>query len=180
MKPVFKDALFGAIGGMAGTFVITAAMGTLKKAQNTADQQKEQALVPEEPTEKFAGRASEQVGVILPKDKKASLGQVVHWSYGITWGAIYGILRKRFPVMARGAGLPFGVSFSLLGEGVLLPMMGLTPPAAKFPASVHVRDTASHYAYAATVEGICLLCEKVEEKLREKEEFTNDELRHAS
>src|SRR6185295_11659665 len=116
----------------------------------------------------------------ISKKKKAQLAQVIHWSYGAFWGGVYGLLRKRAPVSSWGMGLPYGISFALFGEALMLPLMGLTPPASKFPASAHARGLVSHYAYAATVEGVCKLSDKIEEKATGVPKRTKGELRRVS
>src|SRR5438105_13223047 len=121
MNRTIKDLLFGVIGGVAGTFVIGQVMGALSKLQSEEDQNREKELVREEPTEKLARHISEgALGIPLSGEKKATAGKAVRWGYGIFWGGVYGLLRKRAPTLAWGAGLPFGVSFGLFGPAVML------------------------------------------------------------
>src|SRR5437660_3360437 len=108
MNRYIKDALFGAIGGLAGTFVIGKVMGAISQLQSEADKKREKALMPEPPTEKLAWRLSENIGVELDPSKKATMGQAVQWGYGIFWGGVYGILRNQAPAISWGGGLPFG------------------------------------------------------------------------
>src|SRR5262249_52952069 len=139
MNTTIKDALFGVVGGIAGTVVIGQVMNGLKKFQTEEDKNRERDLVREDPTEKLARRVSENVlGTRLSDETKSTAGQIVRWGYGALWGGVYGILRKRVPIMAWGAGLPFGVAFGLFGPAVMLPAMGLTPSALEFPISAHV------------------------------------------
>ena len=180
MNRYIKEALFGAIGGVAGTFVILKVMGAISQLQSEADRNREKALVPEPPTEKLARRLSENIGVALNPQNKAAMGKAVQWGYGIFWGGVYGILRHRVPALSRGAGLPFGVAFGLFGPAVVLPLTGLTPPAHQFPISAHGRGLVSHYAYAATVEGVCRACEAIDRAVTRKPERTKPELRRVS
>jgi len=181
MNRILKDVLYGVIGGVAGTAVIGVAMKAISNLQSEEDKKREHELVPEQPTEKLAGIVSENVlGIEMSRETKSSMGKVVYWGYGIFWGGIYGLLRKRVPVLAWGAGLPFGIGFALIGPAVMLPALDLTPPATEFPVSAHARGLISHYAYAATVEGVCRMCETIEEKVMTEEPRTNVELRRAS
>jgi uncharacterized membrane protein YagU involved in acid resistance len=181
MNRILKDVLYGVIGGVAGTAVIGGTMKAISKLQTDEDQKREHELVPEQPTEKLARKISENVlGVKMSPETKHSMGQVVYWGYGIFWGGVYGLLRKRVSLTAWGVGLPFGIGFSLIGPAVMLPALDLTPPATRFPLSAHARGLISHYAYAATVEGVCRLCENVEEKITVGEPRTNVELRRVS
>jgi uncharacterized membrane protein YagU involved in acid resistance len=181
MNRLMKDALYGAIGGLAGTFAVGKVMSAFSKAQSKEDQNLEQALVPEPPTDKLAGRVSRKVfHQTLSREKKAALGQAIHWGYGTFWGAVYGVLRKRYRPSAWAAGLPFGVGFSLFGNALMLPWMKLTPPARKFPASSQVRGIVSHYAYAATVDCVIKTMETVEDKVSPQPKRTNADLRRVS
>src|SRR5262245_4077066 len=181
MNRTIKDALFGVIGGITGTAVIIQVMGALSKLQSKEDKQKEKDLLPEQPTEKLARQISEDVlGIDLNKEQKMRMGRLIQWGYGALWGGVYGLLRKRAPSMARAGGLPFGVAFGLVGPAIMLPTLGLTPPATRLHVSVHIRGLVSHYAYAATLDGVCRLCEGIEKALTRAEPRTNPELRRVS
>ena len=181
MNRIIKDALFGALGGLAGTFVIGKVIGAASKLQSEEDRKLEQLLIQEQPTERLARRVVRRVfGVEVEDETKASMGKFVHWGYGTFWGAVYGVLRNRVPVVSWGAGLPFGVSFALFGQAVMLPMTELTPPAHYFPLSAHLRGLTAHYAYAATAEAVCSLAESVEKAVNPEAARTNPDLRRVS
>jgi putative membrane protein len=173
MNMRLKNALFGLIGGAAGTFVIDQAIAGLKKLQPGEDKSLEKRLTPEPPTDVLAER-------IVSEDKKAVMSQTIHWGYGIFWGGVYGMLRKEYPRLATALGLPFASAFTMFGEGLMLPSMGLTAPAYKYPASTLVRDVTAHWAYTATVEGTCRLLETAEQRMSNRQMRTNPELRRAS
>jgi hypothetical protein len=181
MNRYIKDALFGAVGGIAGTLVIQKMIAGLSKLQSAEDKTREQQLVPEQPLQKLARRISENVlGVEIDTETKATMGQAISWGYGTFWGAVYGILRKRVPAASWGGGLPFGVGLTIFGEGLMLPLLDLSPPAHRFPLSVIGRDIVSHCAYAATVEGICRACEATEQAGTRQPMRTKPELRKVS
>src|ERR1051326_7124323 len=96
MNRTTKDLLFGLIGGVAGTVVIGPVMSALSKLQSEKDKKMEERLVPEQPTEKLARKVAEGVlSTELGGEKKKTLGRVVYWGYGIVWGGVYGLLRRR-------------------------------------------------------------------------------------
>lgn len=176
MNTIVKDALFGIVGGIAGTAIIGQVMPLIAKLDTEANRNRENELVPEPPTEKLASTASRRVfGTELSGRSKASLGEAVRWGYGLFWGGAYGILRRRVPAIRFAGGLPFGAAMGIIGPAILLPAANLTPGPAEFPVTAHLRGFASHYAYAATVEGVCRLAEKIEEaagpELRTKPEL---------
>jgi uncharacterized membrane protein YagU involved in acid resistance len=168
-----KNALFGLIGGAAGTFVIDQAIAGLKKLQSSEDKRLEKRLTPKQPTDALAER-------IVSEDKKTAMSQAIHWGYGIFWGGVYGILRREYPAVAKAFGLPFGVGLTIFGEGLLLPSAGLSAPAHKYPASTLVRDVAAHWAYAAAIEGTCRLVETAEHATAAPPMRTKTELRRVS
>jgi uncharacterized membrane protein YagU involved in acid resistance len=181
MNKLIKDAIFGAIGGLAGTLVIGQAMKILSKLQPEEDKQLEQRLIREPPPEKLVKTIVEDaLGVEIPDETRTKLGQAVQLGYGISWGAIYGVMRNRYPAIAAAGGLPFGVGLSLLGWTVLLPIFNLTPAPHKLPASTHLTGLVSHYAYAATVEGTCELCEAIDRTEMTEPARTKTELRRVS
>jgi uncharacterized membrane protein YagU involved in acid resistance len=181
MNKLIKDAIFGAIGGVAGTLIIGQAMKILAKLQPEEDKKLEQRLIQEPPTEKLVKMIVEDgLGVEIPGETRTKLGQAVQLGYGISWGAIYGVMRNRYPAIATAGGLPFGVGLSLLGWTVLLPMFNLTPAPHKLPASTHLTGLVSHYAYAAAVEGTCELCEAIERAVTTEPALTKTELRRVS
>src|SRR4051794_10384315 len=98
MNRYVKDAFYGLLGGIAGTYVIGKTMGAIQKLQAEEDKNREQQLIPEPPPEKLARRISENVlGLALEDEKKAVMGTTIQWTYGIVWGGIYGLLRNRVP-----------------------------------------------------------------------------------
>jgi uncharacterized membrane protein YagU involved in acid resistance len=180
MNRTIKGALFGLIGGTAGTFVIGKAVPALAKLQSREDKKVEKKLMPEPSTERLARISGEKLGVELTDERRAAIGGAIHWTYGILWGGVYGILRKKYPAVSRAGGLPFGVAFALFGEELMFPLMKVSPALHVYPASVAVRDLAGHYAYAAALEGTCRVLEAVEQAVSPQPLRTNPELRRVS
>jgi len=166
---ILKEIAFGAVGGVAGTVALGGAMGLISRLQSNHDKWIERELVREQPPQKLARQmAKKGLGIELSSKRKQLLGNVIRWGYGISWGAIYALMRNRVPGAAKVAGLPFGVVFGLFGPAFLLPAFGLTPSAREFPISTHVRGLLSHYAYAATVEGVITGLETIDHAVAER------------
>lgn len=150
------DVLFGAAGGALATWLMGYVMeGTTKtlpvKLQKEAEkQQKKQA---EGATEKVARKAAEPLGVQLQGEDKKKGGMAVHWTYGVTWGAIYGALHHRVPATGRLFGLGFGLGLFLFGDELLLPALKLGPAPTKTPIASHVSALVGHLAYGGITEG---------------------------
>ncbi len=75
--------------------------GYLYELEDEKTRQYEETLRGNEyPPEALAEKISEAVaGVELDKEQKQKYGNVVHWSYGIMWGGVYGALSGRVPLI---------------------------------------------------------------------------------
>jgi hypothetical protein len=85
------------------------------------------------PVERLAGKlASDVFEKDLDRKQKQVGGQVLHWAYGLGWGAFYGIMRGSlpFPGIVQGAVLAgiMGVT-----AATVIPSMRLTPPLDEIP-----------------------------------------------
>ncbi|MDQ3256885.1 MAG: DUF1440 domain-containing protein [Acidobacteriota bacterium] len=106
----------------------------------------------EYPPEVLAEKISETVaGAELDKETKQKYGNMVHWGYGIMWGGLFGALRDRAPLVGTANGVGFGTGLWLIGDEVMMPLMGLSPSSTKFPWQNHARAAVNHVAYGATL-----------------------------
>ncbi len=84
--------------------------------------------------------------------RAARLGFTV--TYGVAWGLVYAAVRRRFPAMARFAGLPFAVPFFLACDGAIAPALGLSPTPVGIPWQLNAKELANHVAWTAAAEGV--------------------------
>lgn len=86
----------------------------------------------------------------IPVSRAALVNDVMHWGYGIGWGAQLGAyagwLRPRPRVALVPLGLGFG-SLVWLSSYVILPLAGLYKPIWEYDAAVLARDLTAHLAY---------------------------------
>jgi putative membrane protein len=54
----------------------------------------------------------------------------------------------------KGAGLPFGAVFWLVGDETVVPLLGLSRQATSYSVSVHVYALMSHFVFGATAESV--------------------------
>jgi Protein of unknown function (DUF1440) len=87
------------------------------------------------------------------KEKKVG-GNLVHYAFGTSVGALYGLVAERHPGVTAGAGLPFGVVFWLVADEIAVPALGLSRPATSYPVTVHAYALASHLIFGACAEGV--------------------------
>lgn len=147
-----RDAAYGAVGGVVGTLLMSPVTTALYRRESPEKKQREEKLRAEPPFETLAGRLIALVGVEPTQARKENVGTVVHWAYGMAWGALYGVCRNRFRAFSRFFGVPFGVAFFVVGDELMNVVMGLTPPPKAYPLDAHLRGLAGHVTYAAGAE----------------------------
>lgn len=160
-RGILRDAVVGGIGGVLGTYVMGHITTILYRFEREDRKRREEALRSEPPYQVMAEWMAKGVfrRELDPQTRKRA-GMALHWGYGIAWGAAYGVLRKRVPVLSRAGGLPFALTFALIGDEGLNTVFGLTPPPQRFPWEAHARGLAGHVAFTATAEGLARLSEK--------------------
>ena len=88
----------------------------------------------------------------LPGAIKPGAGQAVHYGMGALSGAVYGAMAEVAPLVATGAGLPFGVALWWIADESAVPALRLSKPADACPPSTHGYALASHLVYAVVTE----------------------------
>jgi hypothetical protein len=84
----------------------------------------------------------------LPASRVRFMTNAMHWAYGLTWGAIYGVAagstRSRHPLL----GPPFGAAvFS--GDYAVLPLGGFYKPIWKYDAKTLWKDLSAHLVFGS-------------------------------
>jgi hypothetical protein len=85
----------------------------------------------------------------LPAEAAGSTNNIVHWGYGVGWGAAYGLLAgylRRADVIL---GPPFGTTVWLSGY-VILPLAGLYKPIWRYDFKTLLKDWSAHLAYGTS------------------------------
>lgn len=161
-----KGLLLGGLGGIAGTL----AMGLYWKAATalegddprmlTRDDEADHPLdemsvvgqqhqEDESSTEAVGRIAYEAVTGDEPESDefKTTLSNTVHWSYGTLLGGLYGALRGRADAVDAPGGLAFGTAAWLLGDEVMVPLLGLSKGPTEYPAKQHAHRLGAHLVY---------------------------------
>jgi hypothetical protein len=97
-------------------------------------------------------RMARATGRRLSRRQIARWGWLFHKTFGILGGVGYLALRRAFPRIGWGYGLPFGAAFFLLVDEILVPALRLTPGPGAFSWKVHGRGAAAHIAYGVAAE----------------------------
>lgn len=88
----------------------------------------------------------------LSKDEKKISGEVVHYVFGATTGAVYGAISEIIPQATTGGGSLFGTGVWLMADEVIVPAIGLFRSPGSYPASKHAYAFASHLVYGLTAD----------------------------
>lgn len=87
----------------------------------------------------------------VPLEKAGLVTNVVHWLYGSSWGALYGVIQEsvRRPLVS-GVALTGAV---MATDYTLLPAMKLYEPPWRYPARTLARDFATHLVHGLAIAG---------------------------
>ena len=149
----------GLAGGLAASFAMNGYQSLWNKV---AGQDESKSKDPSDnPTVKTAAAVSKAFGHRLREDEKMTAGPLVHYIFGTAVGGAYGVAAELSSKACLAAGLPFGAAVWLGADGIALPRLRLTPPAAEAPVSTHVYALTSHLVYGAVADGVRRLVRKL-------------------
>ena len=149
-KP-WRGLLAGAIGGLAASFL----MGSVYALSQKTDPRKRQDRP--DPTEKTAAAVSRNLfGHSLTRQERKTAGPVVHYLFGTTVGAIYGVAVETIPAVRTGFGSLFGAAVWLGAHVLVVPALGLSDPITKSPLNQEAGEFGAHLIYGTVSEGLRL------------------------
>ncbi|MEO7908080.1 MAG: DUF1440 domain-containing protein [Roseiflexaceae bacterium] len=179
----WRGLVLGSVGGAAGTLIMGLYFKAIKRLTSDAEQPSSQpathntgvhalddiSLIGKhyqagEDSTIVIGRIAYQTLVgVAPKSQetKALLGQAVHWSFGVSMGALYGILRDTPDWPDLGGGLIFGASVWLFASELMLPLLGVAPGPTKSPVQKHAQEFGAHLLYGAVVAAVAQLVQRL-------------------
>jgi hypothetical protein len=83
------------------------------------------------------------------EDSKEKLGQAVHWGYGVLVGGLYGALRPGAAAPDLAAGLGYGTALWVLGDEIMVPLLGLAEGPTAHSIPDHAKALGAHLAFGA-------------------------------
>jgi hypothetical protein len=162
----WKGIIIGALGGAAGVLAMSAYWQVTTSVLGR-DPRKQQRPGPPMPLDNislvgnnhYADESSTAaLGRILyqsvtgsepSQETKTLLSNLVHWGISLGVSGAYGAVREatrteNHPVEG---GLAVGTTLWLLGDEVLMPLLGLTNGPTSYPPALHVHSLGAHVAY---------------------------------
>ncbi|UFS72222.1 DUF1440 domain-containing protein [Geomonas sp. RF6] len=73
-------------------------------------------------------------------------------AYSLMWGAIYASVRRKYPRLSRYGGISFAIPFFLACDGMIAPLLGISPNLKKVPWQPSAKEMANHVAWTAAAE----------------------------
>jgi uncharacterized membrane protein YagU involved in acid resistance len=90
----------------------------------------------------------------LTADQKKVAGPAVHYAFGATAAAMYGVLVEFRGSASLGFGLPFGAAVWLGAHVITVPALGLAEPVTGSAPAAEAAEFAAHLIYGAVVEAV--------------------------
>ena len=150
----------GMLGGFVGGVIAAGAMSVVHKSLGGIGIGSPQKKPPapdshqdEDATVKVAdGIARWLLRRPLPEDKKPLAGNLVHYAFGGSVGALYGGVATVVPRVTAAVGLSFGVAVWLGAHVITVPALGLAAPPTRRPRSKEGLEFVLHLVYGAVTE----------------------------
>ena len=147
-----------ATGLAAGLVAMAAAAGMDKLlAPLVSDEQKrrERAVREGSPHKVGGAKIGERLsGRHFSADERRKAQLAFTAGYGLLWGAIYALVRRRVPLATSFYGAPFAVAFFLACDGALAPLLRLSPGLGRIPWQFNAKELANHVAWTGAAEAV--------------------------
>lgn len=98
------------------------------------------------------------------KATKSELSNLVHWSYGVLQGGVYGVMQPVLGDNPLVGGALFGTGLWLLGDELAVPLLGLQDGPSAAPPSTHANRLALHLAYGITTAAATQFLQRMTDK----------------
>jgi hypothetical protein len=137
------------IGHLAGAIGRGLVAGLVGTAVMTVAQMIEMKLTGRKASDTPYKAVSKVFGIEAKSDKdKKKLSNIIHWTYGTSWGVPRGMLAELNATGTAGTGVHFAAVWGT--ELIMLPSMGISEPITKWKPKAIGQDVLFHAIYAVT------------------------------
>jgi len=144
----WKGLLAGAAAGLIASFAMGKFSALFMSGSNSKQGQ-------EDSTVRAASAISQALfHHDLTPDQKTIAGPAMHYLFGSTMGATYGVLVEFWDAARLGWGLPFGAAVWLGAHAITVPALGLSEPITRNPPAAEAIEGAAHLVYGAMLETV--------------------------
>src|SRR4051794_28738708 len=116
----------GAAAGLLASWVMEKAQAEIAKLGRREDKEAETSSSAEPATYQVARKLARPLGVELSDTGAKEVGELVHYATGAGWGAIFGLLSRRWSSPLLLAGAAYGALVWLVNDEGLVPLLGLS------------------------------------------------------
>lgn len=144
-----KSLTKGLLAGLIGGLVATAAKSIAERAFPPRTHGEP------EPPEVLVGKLAEGFGARpLTDSETAAAAETIHWGFGASVGAIYGVVAEYFPAATDKEGASFGMALATLTHEGALPALGLSAAIADQTTREQTSEMASHVVFGVVAETV--------------------------
>lgn len=144
---LWKGLLAGAFGGLIASFAMSEFHSVLPATQSNSEPGKEDSTV------RVASAISQTIfHHELTPNQKTIAGPAVHYVFGITMAAAYGVVVEFWGISRLGYGVPFGAAMWLGAHVIAVPALGFFEPVTHSAVATEAVEGAAHLVYGGVVE----------------------------
>jgi putative membrane protein len=146
----------GVLGGLVGSWIMTQFHVAIY-GRGVTDTREPQSHRPVSAQDDATTKTADVIARVttqrqLSRREKQIGGPAVHYAFGASAGALYGLLSAHTPAVQRGAGVPFGIAVWLVADEVMLPLLRLAKGPRAYPAAVHLEMLAAHIVFGLATD----------------------------
>ena len=145
----FQSGIVGAIAGLAGAYAMQQFRSVWNRELRAADGVF--GLDDEADLNSVYRLLPDSYGRSLTKQQALRIALLLHYGFGATAGAAYGIVAQKFPSARAGYGTAFGIALWAVGDELAMSVSGLSDPRTKSGLS-HGSALFAHLLFGVTVE----------------------------
>lgn len=150
-----RDLATGLAAGLIASLATAPVDKALKRLVSDEQKRRERAVREGSPHEVGGTKIGERLtGTRLSQRQKREAQLAFTAGYGLLWGAIYALVRRRIPRATSFFGLPYAVAFFLACDGTLAPLFRMTPGLHRIPWQFNAKELANHAIWTATAETV--------------------------
>ncbi len=144
--PAVRAAAVGAVAGTAAVWAMDQVGWWLYRHENPAALRRELAARPDGLDS--AHLSARKLGRLIGRDpgrrQPNRAGLAVHYALGTLPGALYALVRRRYPLVRRDAGLSYGLTLFVVNDEIAAPLLGLARGPQHYPWQAHARGLVAH------------------------------------
>jgi hypothetical protein len=148
------DAIRGAVAGAVATWLMDQVTTAMLQAQPDDVTQREEEVRPngQSSVTNLIDMVEDATGLEVDEEERPRVEMGVHYALGVVPGALYGILRRRLPLVGAGRGALYGTLLWAVTDEWLNDTLGLSAPMDAYPAETHWRGFVGHLVLGAATD----------------------------